>query len=74
MIEYLYAMYVMCCTAFFYVIYAMLVYRVRTWGFTEYGCTDPQSYSLEWLICVIWYFGELTKLYAYSVGVICFRY
>ena len=25
------------------------------------------SYSLKWLMCCVWYFGELTKLRAYHV-------
>ena len=32
------------------------------------------GYSLEWLMCCMWYFGELTKLCVYHVCVMCFRF
>ena len=71
MTELLYDIYVMCCTTLFLCdlccVYSR-VYRVRTERSTKLGPEGQQSYSLEWLIYVLeWYFGELTKLYAYSV-------
>ena len=84
MTEYLYAMYVMCCTALFLcdLCCACLqswnrrVPRVRTGRFTELEPEGSQSLGARthrviassglYVLCV-WYFGELTKLRAYSV-------
>ena len=44
------------------------VYRVRTRGSIELGPEGPQSFSLEWLICVVCgILGNSLSIYAYSV-------
>ncbi len=67
---------------YFYVIYVVHIYRIGTGRFPElepegsqsrvYGPTELKPRVAN--MCYVWYFGELTKLCAYSVGVICFRY
>ena len=73
------------CLMLYVVYYVFVIYAMQSFTDQTRGSNEPwdrrvplrhidrrvlQSYSLEWLMGCMWYFGELTKLRAYCV--MCF--